>query len=169
VISSLRTRLYETGCLGAIALALAAFGALALLLELQSPSAVLWTGRQVVGRDTGGVVLYPLNGHTFTIVVSNESPNAPAHDISVFVDPNNPAGAYVDNPLTRWLDATFVATPFIVAAAFLALALTRTRRRTNARRIAGHSPGLGPGFDLDELRARRSRRQADEEPPDRPA
>ncbi len=130
---------------------------------------MLWTGRQVIGRDTGGVVLYPLNGHSFTIVVPDESPNTPAHDIRVFVDPNNPAGAFVDNPLTRWLDATFVATPFIVAAALVGLALTRTSRQARARRTAGHRTGSGQGFDLDELRPRRSRRQVEEEPPDRPA
>jgi hypothetical protein len=146
-------------------------GILALLIELQSPTSVLWTGRAVVAEDRGGVVLYPVGGHSYTLILPNEPANTPAHRVTVFVDPSNPTAALADSASTRWFDAAFVSTPFIVAAALLALALMRNSRRVRARsqRARGPGGGFGQGFDVDRFRTRQGRDDPRGGPPIRPA
>jgi hypothetical protein len=159
VISAVRTRFEGAGCLGAIALLLCVLGVLALLLELQSPTAVLWTGRAVVAEDRGGVVLYPVNGHNYTLIMPNEPANTPAHRVTVFLDPSNPTAALADSASTRWFDAAFVSTPFIVAGALFALALMRNSRRVRWRSQQARSRGggFGQGFDVEQFRTRQPR------------
>ncbi len=149
--SVLRRHLQGLGCVGAIALLLVVIGVLALLLELQSPTSVLWTGTAVVGHDTGGVVLYPLNGHNETVIVANEAPSTPPHPVTVYVDPTNPGSARVDSAVTRWFDAGFVAARFVAAMVFVGLGLVRRSRRRRAALRRGHSGGFGHGFHPDQL------------------
>lgn len=74
-----------------MAIVLAVIGVLAVLLKLQSPTSVLWTGRPVTATEVGGIVLYPFEGHDFTLIAPNELANTPAHRVTVFVDPNSPS------------------------------------------------------------------------------
>lgn len=169
MISGIRRRFEGIGCLGAIAIVLAAIGVLAVLLELQSPTSVLWTGRPVAAKDVGGIVLYPFDGHNFTLVAPNEPANTPAHRVTVFVDPNSPSSALEDSAATRWFDAAFVGAPFVAATALIAIALVRNTRRLRARSARGPTGGFGQGFDPDELRRRRSRADPGDDHPIRPA
>jgi hypothetical protein len=169
VISAIRRRCEGIGCLGAIALVLAAAGVLALLVELQSPTSVLWIGRPVAAQDLGGVVLYPFDGRDYTLVVPNEPAATRSHIVTVYLDPNNPSAALEDNPATRWFDAAFVGAPFIAAIALVAVALVRNTRRLRARSRRGPAGGFGQGFDPDELHSRRQRARPLDDPPNRPA
>jgi hypothetical protein len=164
-VPAIRRRFEGIGCLGVIALVLAVIGVLALLLELQSPTAVLWTGSPVAAQDVGGVVLYPFGGHNYTLVLPNESAATPAHTVTVFVDPNNPSSALEDSSATRWFDAAFVGAPFVAALLLIAIALVRNTTRLRARSARGSAGGFGQGFDPDELRGPRpSRDPRDDQP-----
>ncbi len=158
------------GCLGGIAGGLLVIGLLALLIELQSPTSVLWTGRSVVADDRGGVIQYSINGINYTVVENAEAAGTPAHPVTVYYDPNKPSLALPDSAATRWFDGSFVAAPFLLAAGVLLAAASRNSRRRRARDAAGPSGGFGQGFDPTELRARQ-RRVANPwaDPPDRPA
>ena len=158
----LRGALSGLGCLGVVAAFLLVLGLLALLAELQSPSAVLWTGEHVTGHDKGGVVLYPLHGHELTVIVASEPATTPEHTVTVYVHPGDPTSAMVDDPVVRWLDASLVLAPFDIAAALVALALLRSSRQAR-RRLTTTGDEFGRGFDVDRWRHERRT------PPDPPS
>lgn len=168
--SGLRRSFEGLGCLGVVAVIMLVVGVLALLIELQSATAVLWTGQSATAHDRGGVGFFPYKGVSYTVIVPNEATTAPAPDITVYFDAKNPNLALVDSAATRWLDASFVAAPFTVGLAVMLAGLSRNRKRRRARLAAGPTGGFGHGFDPDELRARQARiatRSTD--PPDSPA
>jgi hypothetical protein len=125
-------------------------GLLALLLELQSPSAVLWTGRPVTGIERGGVVLYPFNGHMYTLIDPDQPESGPTRTVLVYVDPGNLSNSRLDKASTRWLDASFVLAPFLVA--FLLIALAFIRRFMHARTPQRQGEGFGRGFRPGDLK-----------------
>ena len=142
-------------------------GFLAVLLEVQSPSFVLWSGVKVQGTTYGGLTRYDYGGEHFTI----NNPKAEAGDqrhvpTTVWLnrgDPSNSDKAYIENPFNRWLDFGFVVGWFVVAAAVLGAGfLTRWRRRRKRIVVMGD---FGAGISDEFVRRMLdSRRQPVERP-----
>jgi hypothetical protein len=53
-----------------LAIALFVFALLAVLLELQSPDLLLWTGHRVTGTEQGGIVSYRWHGQAYSLNAS---------------------------------------------------------------------------------------------------
>ena len=113
----------------AIAIALLVMGVVAVLVEVQSPSGVYWTGDRVSGVSEGGIVYYRYGGAPYTIGDDHRSArDTRAVPVSVFVDPAEPTQARVDSA-ARWLDGAFVGVWFVAAAAVVPFGVVRQRRR----------------------------------------
>jgi hypothetical protein len=106
---------------------------LALLLELQLPSAVLWTGQAVTGTERGGIVFYQWQGLERTISAPGYGS---AKTVIVYLDPSNPASAVLDSNSDRIWPAAFVGLPALAGTALLLVGGTRNYRwkRRNAKR-----------------------------------
>ena len=108
-----------------LAAALFVFAFLAVLLELQSPDAVRWTGQHVVGTEIGGIVSYRWHGQTYSL-------DAPGYGsskaVSVYLDPADPSNALIDNLFLRTFEGSLVAVPLAGGVVLLVLGLTRRRR-----------------------------------------
>jgi hypothetical protein len=146
-----------TGGFGGIAVALAIIGVLAFLVETQSPSFQLWTGRAVTGVELGNTVNYGFQGIEYTFQATGRTQNAPPQKVTVYLDPGAPQVAALDRVSTRIFDASFVLTPF-VAAALVALVgwrrVLRIRRRTQASTFGyGFTPGDLPKPDRRHSRS----------------
>jgi hypothetical protein len=123
-----------------LAAALFVFALLAVLLELESPDAVRWTGQHVVGTEIGGIVSYRWHGQTYSL-------DAPGYGsskaVSVYLDPADPSNALIDNPFLRTFEGSLVAVPLAGGVVLLVLGLTRRwrweRRQLRAASRAGHS------------------------------
>jgi len=104
------------------------FALLALLLELQAPESVLWTGTPVAGAERGGIVFFQWAGqqHQFSAPGYGS-----AKKVIVYFDPSNPDNAMLDSNAA--LDAHLV-TEIVSATALMPRALEL------AERIAGHPP-----------------------------
>ncbi len=102
------------------------------LLELQSPDLVLWTGHQVVGTEQGGIVSYRWHGQSYSL-------DAPGYGsskaVSVYLDPGNPSNAKIDNVADRVGSALLIGGPVAVGVVLLVAGLSRKHRwaRRNAR------------------------------------
>jgi hypothetical protein len=109
-----------------LAVALFVFAALAVLLELQSPDLLLWTGHRVTGREQGGIITYRWDGQPYSL-------NAPGYgshrDVSVYLDPGDPGDAMADNLPDRILVASFIGAPVAGGLALLVAGATRKPRR----------------------------------------
>jgi hypothetical protein len=114
-----------------LAVALFVFALLAVLLELQSPDLVLWTGHRVAGREQGGIVTYRWDGQQYSL---NGRGYGSARDVSVYLDPADPGNAMVDNVPDRVVVASFIGAPVAGGVALLVAGATRKPRR--ARRKA---------------------------------
>lgn len=114
-----------------LAVALFVFALLAVLLELQSPDLVLWTGHRVAGTEQGGIVSYRWAGQQYSL---NTSGYGSARDVSVYLDPADPGNAMIDNVPDRVLAASFIGAPVAGGVALLVAGGTRKPRR--ARRKA---------------------------------
>src|SRR2546430_4669618 len=78
-----------------LAAALFVFALLAVLLELESPDAVRWTGQHVVGTEIGGVVSYPWHGQTYLL----DAPGyGSAKALCGYLYPAAPSHAPIHNP-----------------------------------------------------------------------
>ncbi|MGO8686678.1 MAG: hypothetical protein ACLQT7_05740 [Candidatus Dormibacteria bacterium] len=141
------------GWSGGCALILVLVGALAVCAEVVSPSFLLWTGRAVPGLDLGGSVNYQYRGTSYTFEAHDRSQDAPPERVTVYLDPSDPPVAVEDKLSTRIFDATFVLTPFVLAA--LCLAVGWERRRRAQRRAAAHQGSEGYGFSPGQLRRHR--------------
>ncbi len=104
------------------------FGLLGVLVELQSPSLVYWTGEHTTGTNNGGLIYYSVDGQHYTIDAPGPPPAQPV-PAEVFFKGNDPSQALPDKPV-RWFDATVVLSPFVAAAASLTI---WARRRAKAR------------------------------------
>ena len=109
-----------------LAAVLFAFALLALLLDLQSPDLVLWTGHRVTGTEQGGIVSYRWNGQQYSLNALGYG-SAPA--VSVYLDPADPGNAMIDNLPDRVLVASFIGTPTAAGLALLVAGATRKPRR----------------------------------------
>lgn len=116
-----------------LAVALFAFALLAVLIGLQSPDSVLWTGQHVTGTEQNGLVYYRWQGQSYTIDVQG---NASLKAISVYLDPGNPSHAAVDNVFDRVAAILLVGVPVAGGVALLIAGGTRNYRwtRRNAKR-----------------------------------
>jgi hypothetical protein len=112
---------------------LGGLGVLAVLVLLQSPSLIYWTGERVVGTDDGGIVYYTVAGEERTLNSGHDAPPSPRPAV-VYADPDDSGNDRVLGP-AKWFDVAFVAAPFLAAGCVLA-AGTRRRRHNQRRRAA---------------------------------
>jgi hypothetical protein len=132
VLARVRSWFDGAGWFVGLAVALFVFALLMAFLDLQSPDHVLWTGQQVVGTEQGGIVSYRWDGQTYSLDVPGfGSSNA----VSVYLNPDNPSYAMVDNTADRVGTSLLVGGPVAGGVALLVVGLTRKRRwaRRNAR------------------------------------
>lgn len=108
-------------------------GALCVLVELQSPSRIYWTGERVPGTNDGGIVFYEVAGEQRTLNDPREAPATPA-PVVVYTDAADSSRDQLGGP-GRWVDAVFVLTPLVGAGAVMIIGVARTRRFR--RRLAG--------------------------------
>ena len=109
------------------------FALLALLLELQAPESVLWTGTPVAGTERGGIVFFQWAGqqHQFSAPGYGS-----ASKVIVYLDPSNPENAMLDNNADRVGPALFIGVPALASITLLAIGGTQSWRwkRRNAKR-----------------------------------
>jgi hypothetical protein len=117
------------------AVVLLVLGVLCVLVELQSPSLVYFTGERVPATDDAGIVYYEVHGEQRTL---NDRREPPAHPTAtaVYADPDDSSRDRLAGP-GRWFDAAFVLTPFVGAGAVLVVG--GVRRRRFRRRVAGRA------------------------------
>lgn len=137
-----------------VAAALLVFTLLAVVLEVQSPDLVLWTGHRVVGTEQRGIVYYRWHGQNYTLDVPGYGSSK---SVSVYLDPGNPSDAMTDNAVNRAIVVLLIGVPFAGAVALLAVGLTREhlRRRRESRRVpapTAYGEGLDPEFVARRLR-----------------
>jgi hypothetical protein len=114
------------------AVALFVFAVLAVLLELQSPEIVLWTGQPVVGTEQHGIVYYQWQGQSYSLDAKGYGS---AKALTVYVDPGNPSNAMVDSVADRLGPSLLVGLPALGGVILLVVGGTRSYRwkRRNAR------------------------------------
>jgi hypothetical protein len=108
---------------GAVVLLVVAL--LAVLVGLQSPDRVLWTGQQVVGTEQGGIVTYRWDGQSYSLDVPG---NGSSKAVSVYLNPSDPSQAMTDNVFDRVLAALFTLGPVAGAVVLLVVGGTRNYR-----------------------------------------
>jgi len=105
---------------------------LALLLELQSPESVLWTGTPVAGTESGGIVFFEWAGqqHQFSAPGYGS-----AKTVIVYFDPSNPDNAMLDDNAKRVTPDLFIGLPALAGVVLLAIGGTQSWRwkRRNAK------------------------------------
>lgn len=122
------------------AFVLLVLGVLCVLVELQSPSVILWTGERVQGTNDAGLVYYTVNGQERTLDAEGDPPERPV-PVAVYADPADASRDRVSGP-AKWFDAAFVATPFAAAGVVLLVGVVRRRGRPSWPRRGG--PGVSP-------------------------
>lgn len=144
----LRGKFDRIGGYGVVACVLLVFSAFALLIELQSPDRVLWTGTKIVGSERGGVIFYPLHGRQESLDGTNFDNRA---RIDVYVYPSNPDSAMTDSLPDRIVDVTATVVPVALAIVLLGVGLKRRpRRRLDDRlqRLIDKRAGASPPSSL---------------------
>ena len=116
-----------------LAVALFVFALLALLVGLQSPDSLLWTGQQVTGTEQGGVIYYRWQGQSYTLDAQGYGSS---QAVSIYLDPGDPSQGVVDNVADRVAAVLLVGVPVAAGVALLAVGGTRNYRwgRRNAKR-----------------------------------
>jgi hypothetical protein len=145
-------RLFDgAGWFPGLAAVLFVFALLAVLLELQSPDAVRWTGQHVTGTEIGGIVSYRWDGQTYSL---NAQGYGSAKAVGVYLDPADPSNAVIDNPFLRLVEGSLVAVPVAGGVALLVAGLTRRRRweRRQLRVAPETGQVLDQGFVSQHLR-----------------
>ncbi len=129
-----------------LAAALFVFALLVVVLELQSPDLVLWTGHRVVGTEQGGIVRYQWQGQGYSL-------DAPGYGsskaVSVYVNPANPGDAMMDNAADRAAISFLVGAPVTAGVAVLVVGLTRRYRWARRPRSRAGAAAAGDGLDPD--------------------
>ena len=133
VFARVRNWFNGAGWFVGLAVALFVFALLALLVGLQSPDSLLWTGQQVTGTEQGGVIYYRWQGQSYSLDAQGYGS---AQAVSVYLDPGDPSHAVVDNVADRVAAALLVGVPVAGGVALLAVGGTRNYRwaRRNAKR-----------------------------------
>ena len=140
------------------ATALFVFALLAMLLELQSPEAVFWTGREVAGMEQGGIITYHWHGQAYSL----DTPGyGSAKSVTVWLNPANPSDGRLNNPIDRIISASLVDVPVLAGVAVLVAGFTRRYRWERRQLRQGLPPvGLDPEFADRHLRDLRHRNGA---------
>jgi hypothetical protein len=113
-----------------LAVVLFVFALLAVLLELQSPDLVLWTGHRVTGTERGGIVTYNWDGQQYSL---NATGYGSARDVGVYLDPANPGNAMINNLPDRIVVASFIGVPVAGGLALLVAGATLKPRHTRRK------------------------------------
>jgi hypothetical protein len=116
-----------------LAAVLFVFALLAVLVGLQSPDRVLWTGQQVTGAEQQGVVYYRWQGQSYSL----DAPGyGSSNSVSVYLDPGDPSHAVIDNAADRVTAVLLIGVPVAGGVALLIIGGTRNYRwaRRNAKR-----------------------------------
>ncbi|GAB2584139.1 hypothetical protein [Microlunatus antarcticus] len=115
------------------AVVLIVLGVLCVLVELQSPSLVYWTGERVTGTNDGGIVFYSVDGQDRTLNDPREAPVRPEPTV-VYADPEDGSRDRLAG-VGKAFDAVFVLTPFVGAGAVLVVGVVRRRSRRRVARL----------------------------------
>ncbi len=94
-----------------LAAALFAFALLFVLLDLQAPESVLWTGHHVVVTEQHGLATFRWQGQAYTVDV----PGFGSGPVDIYFNPGNPSAAMAENVPDRVFAALFVGVPAIAA------------------------------------------------------
>lgn len=138
-----------------LATALFVFALLAMLLELQSPESVFWTGREVTGTEQGGIITYHWQGQTYSL----DAPGyGSAKSVTVWLNPANPSDGRLNNPIDRIITVFLVGVPVLAGLGLLVAGFTRRYRWERRQLRQGLPPiGLDPEFSDRHLRDLRHR------------
>lgn len=127
------------------------FGALAVLIELQSASFAMWDGIRVHGDTYGGVTTYRYKGESYSIDNTRVSASDLRHiPTTVWLqrdDPTNTETAVFENPWDRWTDFVFLTGWFFGAFLFIVAGLTRALIRRRRHGVAMLEENFGTGLD----------------------
>jgi hypothetical protein len=149
------------GPFAAVAAILFVMGVLAVLLELQSPSVVLWTGIKVQGTTQNGLTYYSYRGESYAIdnkkAAAGDSRKTPTTVWLSHGDPTDSSKAYIENPFNRWLDFSF--TLMWWAFGVLILAAGFLRRQLRLRRKIETMGEFGRGISDELVRRQLQQRQ----------
>ena len=118
-------------------------GVLCLLVELQSPSLIFWTGERVAGTNDAGIVYYTVDGQNRTLNDPREPPPRPV-PVTVYADPDDASQDRSSN-LARGFDVIFVLGPFVAAGAVIIIGLLRRQRIRRRNAAAGPLRPFRPG------------------------
>jgi hypothetical protein len=140
-----------------LAAALFAFALLFVLLDLQAPESVLWTGHHVVATEQNGLATFRWQGQAYTVDVPGFGSG---NKVDIYFSPGNPSAAMADNVPDRVFAAVLVGVPVLAGVGALLAGLTRKRRwaRRQNRKQASYGSGLDPDFVSRQLQARRGGR-----------
>ncbi|MGI3782719.1 MAG: hypothetical protein ACRYG2_18315 [Janthinobacterium lividum] len=108
------------------AVVLLVLGVLCVLVELQSPSLVYWTGERVPGTNDAGIVFYAVDGQDRTLDDPREAPLHP-EPVVVYADPEDGSRDRLAG-IGKAFDAAFVLTPFVAAGVVIIVGLGRRRQ-----------------------------------------
>src|SRR4051794_36121922 len=122
-------------------------GICALVLEIQSPSFVMWNGIEVHGYTQHGLTYYHYAGKSYVIDNTHADLLSPRTSTTVWLQRSNPTddqSAYIQDTATRWLDFSFVMSWFAVAAGIVAFGFLRRfrRRRRQVEEMGQFGAGL---------------------------
>jgi hypothetical protein len=125
VLARMRNWFGGAGWFVGLAVALFVFALLAVLVQLQSPDRVLWTGQMVVGTEQRGIVSYQWQDQTYSL-------DAPGFGnlkaVSVYLDPGDPSHAMIDNVFDRVAAALLIGVPVAGGVVLLVVGGTRNYR-----------------------------------------
>jgi hypothetical protein len=132
------------------------FSVLGLLVEVQSPDKVLWTGTKVVGSEQGGIVLYDFRGHQYSL--DGDGVDTRAH-IDVYLNPSDPSSAELNSVVNRVIDLGFTIIPFTLSLLVMLAGLYHRRAidKVRIREVREYGGGLDPEFVESYLKRLRQR------------
>ena len=141
-----------------LAAALFVFALLFVLLDLQAPEGVLWTGHHVVATEQHGLATFRWQGQAYTVDVPG---SGSGQAVDIYFNPGDPSGAMADNLADRAFAGLLAGVPVIVGVGVLLAGLSRKRRWARRRRRTGvsYGDGLDPDFVARQLQARRGNQQ----------
>jgi hypothetical protein len=160
VLPGLRARWDRIGSFRLGALFLIIFGILQVVLEIQSPSFIMFDGIKVSGSTINGATAYRYHGRSYHIVDKIDH-STRRHPTTVWLsrsDPSDPSKAYVDQTSVRWIDIVTTIGPFVAAGLLVLVGFVRdVRRRAEvAHRIGLPGAGIPDDFVAKHLRELRS-------------
>ena len=121
------------------AIALFVLALLVVVLEVQTPEILLWTGHRVTGTEQGGIVFYQWHGQNYSL-------NAPGYGsakaVSVYLDPGDASNAIADNLADRAFVGLLVGGPVALGVALIAIGVARRSRSRHRRARGGPRPAV---------------------------